>query len=167
MTSLIQGDNSAWWVRTWQGVYARYGESLPRASVRFRVPSNAKKAAGAIRALGKVTGDGDERMRVGALSVVVDAGFGGSAAGTLEAYRDRPDFYGRPAIAEEELYALVKEAHELGWQIGFETVGDAAIQMTVDVLSRVLDESPRQDHRHYLASFTVLPPPETMMVMAN
>ena len=167
ITSLNQRGKIAWHLGNWAGTYARHGDSLPRASVRFHVPSNAKKAAEAMRALGKVTGDGDERMRVGALSVVVDAGFGGSAAWTLEAYRDRPDFYGRPAIAEEELYALVKDAHELGWQIGFETVGDAAIQMTVDVLARVLDESPRQNHRHYLASFTVLPPPETMMIMAN
>ena len=79
VTSLIQRGTSAWWVQTWEGVYARHGESLPRASVRFRVPSNAKQAAGAIRAFGKISGDGDERMRVGTLSVVVDGGFGAEA----------------------------------------------------------------------------------------
>ena len=167
ITSLIQTSQTAWGIEQWEGIYARYGENFPRAAVRFRVASNAKTAANAIRALGKVTGDGDERMRVGALRVVVDGGFGGPAAWTLESYRDQPDFYGRPAIAEAELFELVKDAHELGWQIGFVTVGDAAIQMTVDVLARVLDESPRHDHRHYLSGFTVLPPPETMMTMAS
>ena len=163
ITSLVQAGTGAWHVRNWMNLYARHGEGLPRAAVRYRVPSDAKRAAAAIRALGKISGDGDDRMRVGALSVVVDGGLGW----TLEPYRDRPDYYGQPAISEDELYELVKDAHDLGWQIGFETIGDAAIQMTVDVLSRVLDESPRPDHRHYLASFTVLPPSETMMIMAQ
>ena len=167
VTSLIQEGLGEWALDAWRYEYKRHGESFPRASVRFRVPSNAKQAARAIRVLGKITGNGSDRMRLGALSVVVDAGFAEPAAWTLEPYRGRPDFYGQPAIGEEELYTLVKDAHDLGWQIGFETVGDAAIQMTVDVLSRVLDESPRPDHRHYLASFTVLPPPETMMIMAK
>ena len=163
VTSLVQGGVGAWHLRLWSREYARHGESFPRALVRLRVLSDAKQAARTIHALGKMSGDGDDRMRVGALSVVVDGGLGW----TLEPYRGRPDFYGKPAIGEDELYTLVKDAHDLGWQIGFETVGDAAIQMTVDVLSRVLDESPRPDHRHYLASFTVLPPPETMMIMAQ
>ena len=167
ITSLIQGGMSEWWVRQWELIYAQEGKKLPRAAVQFRVSSGVGRAVRQIRKLGRVTGDGDERMRVGALSVVVDAGFETAAAWTLEPYRDQPDHYGQEAIGEDALFALVKEVHELGWQIGFETVGDAAIQMTVDVLARVLEESPRHDHRHYLSSFTVLPPPATMMTMAR
>ena len=167
ITSLVQGVENARGMQEWEDVYTLYGHDLPRAAVRFAVKSNAQRAATAMRKLGKVTGDGDERLRVGALSVVVDAGFGESAAWTLEPYPDRLDFYGRPAIAEDELFALVKDAHELGWQIGFQTIGDAAVQMTVDVLARVLDESPRHDHRHYVSGFAVLPPPETMLTMAS
>lgn len=51
--------------------------------------------------------------------------------------------------------------------MGFHTIGDAAIQQTVDVYARVLDESPRPDHRHYLTHFTVLPPEETLRKMAE
>ena len=105
VTSLVQAGEGVWHVQDWANVYAYHGESLSRAAVRFRVPSDARSAAGAIRALGKISGDGDERMRVGALSVVVDSGLGW----TLEPHSGRPDFYGHPAIGEDELYTLVKE----------------------------------------------------------
>ena len=166
ITSLVQTAVNRRGMQEWEDVYAAYGQDLPRAAVRFAVRGDAEWAAHALRELGKVTGDGDERLRVGALHVAVDGGFERSAAWTLEPYGDRPDFSGQPAIAEDELFALVKDAHELGWQIGVQTVGDAAVQMAVDVLTRVLDESPRYDHRHYVSGVAVLPPPETMMTMA-
>ncbi len=55
----------------------------------------------------------------------------------------------------------------MGWQMGFHTIGDAAVKMTVDAWSRVIEESPRVDHRHYLNHFTVRPPAETMQKMAS
>jgi len=39
--------------------------------------------------------------------------------------------------------------------------------MTVDALDQVLQKHPRDDHRHYLCHFTVLPPERTMEVMAK
>ncbi len=51
--------------------------------------------------------------------------------------------------------------------MGFHTIGDAAIKMTINVWSRIIDESPRADHRHYLNHFTVRPPAETMQKMAS
>ena len=38
--------------------------------------------------------------------------------------------------------------------------------MTVDVWARLLEASPRADHRHFLNHFTVRPPAETMQKMA-
>jgi len=37
----------------------------------------------------------------------------------------------------------------------------------VDALDQVLQKYPRNDHRHYLCHFTVLPPERTMQVMAK
>ena len=39
--------------------------------------------------------------------------------------------------------------------------------MTVDALDKVLEDHPRNDHRHYLCHFTVLPPEKTMQIMAK
>ncbi len=39
--------------------------------------------------------------------------------------------------------------------------------MTVDALDDVLTKYPRNDHRHYLCHFTVLPPAHTMELMAK
>jgi len=50
--------------------------------------------------------------------------------------------------------------------MGLHAIGDGAIKMTVDVFERVLRESPRTDHRHYLTHFTVPPPEATLKQMA-
>lgn len=47
---------------------------------------------------------------------------------------------------------ISRAAHERGWQLGFHTIGDAAIAMTVDVWARLLEASPRADHRHFLTA---------------
>jgi predicted amidohydrolase YtcJ len=99
--------------------------------------------------------------------MTIDGGYTGPAAWTIEPYRDRPDYFGVRSISAEDLYVLSKAAHEMGWQMGVHTIGNAAIEMTVDVWERMLNESPRADHRHYLNHFTVMPPAATMRKMAD
>jgi len=166
ITSIIQAGVSASGFRQWEEVYAQYGDELPRATVQIRVASGARGVQ-SLRSFGRKTGDGDERLRVGAVKITVDGGYTGPAAWTLEHYRDEPDYYGVQLVGEQELYELVKGAHDMGWQMGFHAIGDAAIAMTVDVFGRVLEESPRVDHRHFLNHFTVLPPAATMRKMAR
>lgn len=166
ITSIIQAGVSPGGFRQWQEVYAQYGDELPRATVQIRVASGTRGVQ-RLRSFGRKTGDGDQRLRVGAVKITVDGGYTGPAAWTLEHYRDEPDYYGKQLVGEQELYELVKGAHDLGWQMGFHAIGDAAIAMTVDVFGRVLEESPRVDHRHFLNHFTVLPPAATMRKMAR
>lgn len=156
----------------WETIYREHGAELPRASVQVRTGVRegrltTDEAIRLLRDFGRTTGDGDRRLRVGALKVTVDGGFTGPAAWTLEHYPGRPDYYGRQLRPEDQLYRLSKAAHDMGWQLGYHAIGDAAIQMTVDVFARVLDESPRTDHRHYLNHFTVLPPEETLRQMVR
>ena len=167
ITSIIVAGTTADGFQEWEEVYELYGAELPRAAVQFRVRGNAEEAIRAMRAFGKKTGDGDERLRVAALKLGVDGGYTGPAAWTLEPYRDQPDYYGKQLVTEHDLYTLVKAVHEMGWQMGFHTIGDAAIKLAVDVFERVLDESPRANHRHYVNHFTVLPPDETLRKMAD
>lgn len=167
ITSIILAGTSAQGYEEWQAVYRQHPGQLPRAAVQIRVQPNAQQAIQAIKTFGKKSGDGDEWLRVGPLKLGVDGGYTGAAAWTLEPYRNQPGFFGSGLISEEELYKLSKAAHDMGWQMAFHTIGDAAIKMTVDVWARVISESPRLDHRHFLNHFTVVPPAETMRKMAD
>ncbi len=146
----------------WETVYGEHGEELPRANVQIRWGGREQMAA-----FGRKTGDGDERLRIGAIKVFVDGGFTGPSAYTIDEYKSEPGFYGSLDIDPEELRTIVHDAHEMGWQMGFHAIGDAAIQLIVNDFAEVLDADPRENHRHYLNHFTVRPPPEVMDLMAK
>jgi len=118
-------------------------------------------------AFGRKTGDGDERLRIGAIKVFVDGGFTGPSAYTIDEYKSEPGFYGSLDIDPEDLRTIVHDTHKMGWQMGFHAIGDAAIQLIVNDFAEVLDANPRENHRHYLNHFTVRPPPEVMDLMAK
>ena len=161
----------------WESIYREHGDELPRAAVQIRTGirprianslggMTAEQAIDRLREFGLKTGDGNERLRVGPLKITIDGGYTGPAAWSAEPYRDQPDFFGKQSISEDKLYRLSKAAHEMGWQMGVHAIGDAAIEMTVDVWARMLEESPRPDHRHYLNHFTVMPVAPTMRKMS-
>lgn len=162
ITSIIQAGNTPDEYTEWEQVYKMYGEDLPRATVQIRWMEDQR-----MRAFGRRTGDGNELLKVGAIKVLVDGGFTGPAAYTLEPYKDQPEYRGKLNISEAEINRIVESAHGLGWQLGFHTIGDAAIQMTIDAFERVLRAAPREDHRHYVNHFTVLPPETTLAQMAK
>jgi Predicted metal-dependent hydrolase with the TIM-barrel fold len=155
-------DESAEHWPEWERVYREHPGELPRAAVQIRWTGDS-----ALRAFGKRSGDGDEWLRVGALKVYVDGGFTGPSAYTLQPYKNLPDFRGTLNRSPDSLYAIAKIANAMGWQMGFHTIGDGAIALTVSVFDRVLRESPRADHRHYLNHFSMLPPDSTLATMAR
>ena len=170
ITSIIEAMTPPEDYPRWQELYTRLADSLPRAAVQIHLPvgfGEGEKASAFLRSLTLRSGQGNEHLRVGALKLFVDGGYTGPAAWTLEHYLDQPDYYGKARLGETDLYTVLKTAHELGWQIGMHTIGDAAIKMAVDQLARVLDERPRVDHRDYLNHFTVMPPRATMEKMAT
>ena len=167
ITSIVQaGGNTdgvdeypAW--PEWERVYRERRRELPRAAVQIYW-----RGVEDLRAFGKKPGDGDEFLRVGALKLLVDGGFTGPSAYTLEPYKGMP-FRGTLNLSPDSLYQVVRAAHALGWQMGFHAIGDAAIALTVDVFDRVLRESPKPDHRNYLNHFSMLPPVATLETMAR
>ncbi len=146
----------------WESVYAEFGDELPRAAVQVRWAGTE-----AMEAFGRLSGEGDERLRVGPLKVFVDGGFTGPAAYTKEPYRGEESYRGSLVRPEEEFRAIVREAHAMGWQFAFHAIGDAAIELTVDAFADALADEPRPDHRHALNHFTVPPSDETMDRMAE
>jgi predicted amidohydrolase YtcJ len=155
----------------WELLYQKHGAELPRASIQVGYPSAAGEAkAGAVKLkeFGKKTGDGNERLRVGSIGeMAADGGFTGPTAWSLVDYKGLPGFRGRAFFNPEQIHANIEEGHKLGWQFGIHAIGDAAIAMTVDALDKVLHDYPRNDHRHYLCHFTVLPPERTMDLMVK
>ena len=168
VTSIIQAGVGIEGFADWEAAYAAHRGELPRAAVQLRVPPDPARAVDMLDRFGRRTGDGDEWLRVGPMKFFVDGGYTGAAAWTLEPYRGQPGYFGSgPLIDEAGLAEISRAAHERGWQMGFHTIGDAAIRMTVDAWARLLEASPRADHRHFLNHFTVRPPAETMQKMAD
>jgi predicted amidohydrolase YtcJ len=160
-----------------QELYERYGDELPRMTVELRLrpgwdayddpAEGARRSIEELEALGFATGFGNERLKIGAIKMGADGGLSAPVFWSTQPYPGRPDFHGEQLIHEDALYAVGKRAHELGWQLGIHTIGDAAIVSAVEVLERILEESPRQDHRHFLHHATVKPPEETLRKMAR
>ena len=168
ITSIIQAGVDAQRFAQWEEVYGEFRGQLPRAAVQVRIRGPVDRAIEALNQFGRKTGDGDEWFRVGPVKFFVDGGYTGAAAWTLEPYKGQPGYFGTGALIDASgMYQLSKATHDMGWQMGFHTIGDAAIKMTVDAWARVLEESPRLNHRHYLNHFTVRPPIETMQKMAT
>lgn len=162
ITSIIEASTPIETYGEWQKIYATHGAELPRAAVQIGWPG-----VEALKKFGKKTGDGDEHLRLGAIKVFVDGGFTGPAAYTIEPYKNQGEYRGKLTHTPEEFYAIFRDAHKLGWQLGLHTIGDGGIKLAVEILSRVIDENPRADHRHYLNHFSMTPPEETYKMMAS
>ena len=164
-------------LRLFQVLYDRYGDELPRATLQIRIrpgfdafddlEESVRVAIAEVEGLGFVTGFGDDRLRIGAIKMSIDGGLSAPAYWSLEEYENRPGYTGAIRIPAKAFYPVARRAHELGWQLGIHTMGDGAVEMVVDELEKILDELPRQDHRHYLHHVAVKPPESTIEKMAR
>ena len=155
----------------WELLYQKHGEDLPRAAIQIGYPSaagHAPEGGAKLKEFGKKTGEGNDRLRVGSIGeMAADGGFTGPTAWSLVDYKGQPGFRGRAFFTPEEIRANIEAGHQLGWQFGIHAIGDAAIAMTVDALDQAITNYPRNDHRHYLCHFSVLPPDRTMQLMVK
>jgi predicted amidohydrolase YtcJ len=162
ITSITDAQKTPEDYRRWQAVYAERALPLPRAKLQFEWDDPA-----AIKTLMQEVGDGDDWLAIGPIKIFVDGGFTGPAAYTLKPYRDQPDYRGYLNMAESKLVRQINEIHDAGLQMGIHAIGDAAIALVVDTLTETLQRSPRADHRHYLNHFSMRPPTDTMVKMAE
>ena len=162
ITSITDAQKTPEDYRRWQAVYAERALPLPRAKLQFEWDNPA-----AIKTLMQEVGDGDDWLAIGPIKIFVDGGFTGPAAYTLKPYRDQPDYRGYLNMTESKLVRQINEIHDAGLQMGIHAIGDAAIALVVDTLTETLQRSPRADHRHYLNHFSMRPPADTMVKMAE
>ena len=164
-------------LRLFQKLYARHGAGIPRATLQIRIrpgydayddlDESIRVAIAEIESLGFITGFGDERLQIGAIKMSIDGGLSAPAYWSLEEYENRPGYTGAIRIPAEAFYPVARRAHELGWQLGIHTMGDGAVEMVVNEIEKILDELPRDDHRHYLHHVAVKPPQQTIEKLAR
>lgn len=164
-------------LRHFQALYEADGDDLPRATLQIRLRPgydayddldlSVRDAIAEMEGLGFVTGFGNERLKIGAIKMSIDGGLSAPAYWSSQGYENRPDYHGAVRIPAEAFYPVAKRAHELGWQLGIHTMGDAAVDMVVRQLDRILTELPREDHRHYLHHVAVKPADDIIAMMAR
>ena len=92
-------------------------------------------------------GDG-QWLDVWGLKVTLD---GGVEGGYFYApYANNPDFRGFPFTSQENLAAIIEEAHHLDWRVGIHVVGDAALEMALDAFQAVNARSSTVGRGHAL-----------------
>lgn len=98
------------------------------------------------------------KFKVGCIKAWLDGSFGAYTALMFRPFTSQPDTSGYCVIEEDVLYERMKKAHNLGLQIAIHAIGDKANKILVDLYSRLLDECPREDHRHRIEHASMLTP---------
>ena len=161
ITSITEASTPTGEFGMWEQIYADPQMPMPRSTVQFQWFDPA-----AIAEIKARIGDGDDFLKLGPIKVFVDGGFTGPAAYTKEPYLNQGDYRGYLNMPEEELVNLLNEVYDAGWQMGIHAIGDAAIELVVEILADAIDRNPRPDHRIYLNHFSMRPSDETMVKMA-
>lgn len=160
------GSNMTW--KRARALYAEMGDQLPRITMYIIHPGTERLKAFPYR-----TGYGDNRLRLGAIGEnAVDGGFTGPTAWLLADYKGQPGFRGKGRFTDAELQELIDSAAKLGWQMGIHAIGDAAIVQTIKAYHNALTTIPDPAHapadrRWFTDHFTIMPPEETMAIMAQ
>ena len=99
----------------------------------------------------------ESKFKVQAIKLYLDGTLGASTAWMHEPYLDEPDKSGFCVYNNlEEIYFQMKEAHNLGYQIGVHAIGDKANRVLVDLYKRLLTEFPKENHRHRIEHASLL-----------
>lgn len=107
-------------------------------------------------AKGWTMGAGDDRLRVGGIKSFHGNSLSGRTCWLYEPYADRLDYHGiPPARNQQQLDDLVRKVHNAGFQAAIHSNGDREIDMVLAAYERVLQESPRANHRHRIEHCSV------------
>lgn len=100
----------------------------------------------------------DSMCKVGAWKMICDGSLGGHSAVMFEPYSDKPQFSGILVWTEEELEKMIREGHSRGFQLSMHCIGDRMVHIVLEILARVLADSPRTDHRHRIEHASIMGP---------
>ncbi|MFX1390456.1 MAG: amidohydrolase [Promethearchaeota archaeon] len=101
-------------------------------------------------------GEEDSQFKVGCLKLYLDGTFGAKTACMWEPFSDAPNMCGFCVVDKDYVYEKMKTAHLNGFQIATHVIGDKGNRICVDLYKRLLDEFPREDHRHRIEHASML-----------
>ena len=152
ITSVQTDDYEVFKGVSWREIHEVYREMAASGELTVRVCEQAQLlTVEAIRKFveaGCMTGKGDEMFRIGPLKIVGDGSLGSRTAHLSRPYADAPEGQGFSLFSEEEMHALIGEAHALGMQTAVHAIGDACLDRVLNAMEQALSEHPRADHRH-------------------
>ncbi|ASK64381.1 metal-dependent hydrolase [Virgibacillus phasianinus] len=90
-----------------------------------------------LRSNAKRTGDGSERVKVGAIKIFLDGTQRLHTSALRQAYHDKPDTAGELVYSQDELNEIVQTAHENGMQVAMHAIGDRTVEQSLNALEQV------------------------------
>ena len=132
---------------------AIYTELEKQAMLTTRVyacpdASSLEKMSG----LGITTGFGSDMLRIEGAKLYVDGSMGAGTALFFEPYHDRPNTSGLAVMSETDLDSRIRQVDEAGLQLQIHAIGDKAVWMALDDISRL----PSRDRRAKLEHVQVI-----------
>jgi len=100
----------------------------------------------------------ESKFKINCLKLFLDGTFGAKTACMHEPFSDAPDTCGFCVVDEDEIYEKMKIAHNNGFQICIHAIGDKGNRIVVDLYIRLLEEFPRENHRHRIEHASMLTP---------
>jgi predicted amidohydrolase YtcJ len=96
--------------------------------------------------LGLCTGFGDDRLRIGPMKIFMDGSLVARTAAMLAPFCDRHS-HGYLQDDPELLRTQILDAHASGWRVAAHAIGDAAIDLALDIFAEARRRHPRPDAR--------------------
>lgn len=109
--------------------------------------------------LGMRSGLGDDLLRLGPVKVLSDGSLIGRSAYMLSDYEadllEGCHNHGMLQFPEDELRERLIGAHLAGWQLAVHAIGDAALDVAMDIVERAQSLAPRRRARHRIEHLSV------------
>ena len=141
-------------VRVYQELRADAATPAPR----YNLMLSHWEMLDAAETFGLMTGFGDAWLRVGPMKFFLDGTEGQRTAKISESFSDQPDNTGMWMFPPEEYRERVLRAHLAGWQCATHSIGDAAVEETLDAYAAAQVALPRPDIRHRVEHASLLRP---------
>ncbi len=121
------------------------GELPLRVNLQALLPETS--LLGSFLDQGYRTGQGGEYFKIGPLKLLTDGSIGGRTALVSTPYEDSPETCGVSVMARGEVEELVNMAAEQGMQCAVHAIGDAAVQMVLEIYQEAARRHPHPDPR--------------------
>ena len=129
--------------------YRAYQEAVAEGRVKTRTYLMIHEEFYRKNDLGLRTGFGNDRLKLGAVKLLVDGSIQCFTCAFYEPYVGR-ETRGLEGLryTQEHLNKIVFEAHRLGYQVAIHAQGDYGITVAVNAIEHAMEKYPRPDPRH-------------------